>query len=182
MELLLSDSNRVKLRRYSKNVVINGLGVIMFGAWSVIKIMLMYIYNPAYKADLVRYDENGLREINYPILLGITIFAVLIAGVHFYLGTQAINYGRGRSEKKTYLFVVAILLFWTVTSSIGSIIYISQDIADIADITDITDIMDIKYIDDKIVTTFTDAIFISILIDLFYSTIKVANIRKSGSL
>ncbi len=179
MELLLSDSYRVKLRKYSKNVVINGLGVIMFGAWSVIKIMLMCIYNPAYKAYLFRCDENGLREINYPILLGITILAVLIAGVHFYLGTRAIDYGRGRSEKKTYLFVVAILLFLTVTSSIGSIIYISQDIADIADI---TDIMDIKYIDDTIVSTFTDAIFISILIDLFYSTIKVANIRKSGSL
>jgi hypothetical protein len=179
VELLLSDSYRVKLRKYSKNVVINGLGVIMFGAWSVIKIMLMCIYTPAYKAILFRNDENGLREINYPILLGITILAVLIAGVHFYLGTRAIDYGRGRSEKKTYLFVVAILLFLTVTSSIGSIIYISQDIADIADI---TDIMDIKYIDDTIVSTFTDAIFISILIDLFYSTIKVANIRKSGSL
>ena len=166
MDYLISDSDRIKLRKSSKNVVINGLGVLMFGAWSFIKIVLMYLYKPEYSSLLFRniYSEMGSLKIIYLILAA--LLAAFGSWFHFFIGIQAMKYGKDKSDKKGFLVLAAILLLGTMLSVAISIVSIFLNKPD----------------DEFLVSVMADVTLIVLLIDLFYSTFTVSKIRKKGSI
>lgn len=170
MEFLISNSDRVKLRRFSKNVVVDGLGIIMLGAWTCIKFLLMYRYNEAYREQVVGNIPRNSALERYIFFMLLVILAIVFVLFHFLLGIKAINYGYAKSPKKGYLVMAAFMLLMTLITAVGNITSIVQDIY-------------VFTLDDqKIISAFTDFVLIFILIDLFYSTLKVAKIRKAGSL
>lgn len=118
------------LRRYEDNLNVCGSGIIVFGVWDAIKIIIQifmnengikaYIFN-----DISKYakgDSATYSLIVILIVLAIVILIILpIFLLHIYTGLNASRAARRLPYKKGYL-VVAIIMF--IISVVGMIVYI----------------------------------------------------------
>ncbi len=159
----MEDITEIKkiIKKCESNIVISGTWFVLFGLWSVLKLVISMIYS-----------EDGIRKIlgemefdtefdKVVIVLGFIIFAIIILTVHAYIGMKAISYGRGRKRRKFFLFVaggVLALTVWGIPSYFK----------------DCQEGHVISMIDDtKIAAMLVDLVVLYILLDMIISVIRL---------
>ncbi len=99
---------REQFRRYQDNLKILGSAVIMFGCWSLVKVLLWLILS--WKSDFSQLSTiNGLDVILFAffiILFAIIIIALLL---RLYIGMSARKDAAGKPKKPVYI-VLAIII------------------------------------------------------------------------
>ena len=113
-----NNASDIMLRRYKKELSTSGGGYILFGLWSVIKIIMSVFIGELTVGKIVDQQELDpeLRVIFtsiYLAMMGIAAVAVLL--VHLYVGLGAIRASAG-SKKRGYLRVTVILLVANIIS------------------------------------------------------------------
>ena len=139
--------------------------MIVFGVWGVVK---------AFMTLLLDVDEYLVPESTaltrtqqiFAALIMLTIMASIIFMLHFYAGISAIHAGREGKHIKTCLFISASLLLLTITTIPLYFVNPPEE-----------DLQDTAY-----VSAFSDVVFCIIIINMFYSMIRIKKLsEKEGS-
>ena len=107
-----------KMRRYQNLLTVSGLGVIIFGLWSVLKTILLLFMKEGILSEIP--DDTFVRVMFFLILGGILLIDVLI---RLYVGLSARAEGFGK--KKGYGYVVIAILM--ALASLASLVLIFFD-------------------------------------------------------
>ena len=107
-----------KMRRYRNLLTVSGLGVIIFGLWSVLKTILLLFMKEGILSEIP--DDTFVRVMFFLILGGILLVDVLI---RLYVGLSARAEGFGK--KKGYGYVVIAILM--ALASLASLVLIFFD-------------------------------------------------------
>ena len=101
-----------KLRRYRGSLVTNGIGIIVFGVWSILKLVLSLVIDPL---DLnIAGDEYTTDQLADTIALVIVviifiIILTIVLLVHLYVGFSAYKEGIYGIKGSFYLVLVVIM-------------------------------------------------------------------------
>ena len=107
-----------KMRRYQNLLTVSGLGVIIFGLWSVLKTILLLFMKEGILSEIP--DDTFVRVMFFLILGGILLIDVLI---RLYVGLAARAEGFGK--KKGYAYVIIAILM--ALASLASLVLIFFD-------------------------------------------------------
>lgn len=116
----------VKLRRYQDDLNVGGLGIVILGAWDVLKVIMHSILTAKNDFNL---DEFADEEKAFAVVIVVAIIAVilllalLIFKIHLYIGLNASKAARGEPYKKGYYIGAIILL---VLSVAGMFTYVEE--------------------------------------------------------
>lgn len=154
-------SEKAKLKRCENDLYVAGMGVIIFGAWDVAKVLIEVLLGEDGIPNMVAGEELKVQIMGWILVLGmVTVLSVVAMAVSLYVGLNAQRAARGRAYKKGY-FVVAIIML--VLSVLALITY--KDTA-----------QHMENIDTTIASLIVDLTGIYVYIMLIRSTIQI---RKS---
>ncbi|MBP3240415.1 MAG: hypothetical protein J6M92_07690 [Oribacterium sp.] len=110
-------SEKARLRRYENDLYVSGTGVIVMGAWGIMKMIIQLLLG----ADNVFKTIEAETELERNMALGLafimfTVIVLIIMMIHLYIGLNAARAARGRPYKKGYYFGAIILLVLSVLS------------------------------------------------------------------
>ena len=111
------DSDKVKLRRFQDDLNVGGLGVVILGAWDILKVIMHAIMAAK---DEINLEEFADEEKAYAVIVIIAIIALillmsfLIFKIHLYIGMNASKAAKGEAYKKGYYKGAVILLVLSV--------------------------------------------------------------------
>ncbi len=172
-----------ELRRYQNLLVCVGSGVITFGIWSVIKVIM----------TMVRDKDEWLEFMEYifgPEYAGAGMFILILASgiviaidliIRLYIGSSARKdgFGRRNGKRRVYLVLAIILAIFTVGSIItnfrdvlqyGSLVsYLNDDVYTGAYIMGVLDI---------VVKTIVDFTSLVMIFELVVGAVKVERLEK----
>ena len=111
----------IKMRRYQNLLTVSGLGVIIFGLWTVLKTILLLFMQEDMLDDLP--DGLFYRVLFFTLIGGVLLIDFLI---RLFVGLSARAEGFGKKKGYGYI-VVAILI---AIASLASLVLIFFDIAD----------------------------------------------------
>ena len=111
----------IKMRRYQNLLTVSGLGVIIFGLWTVLKTILLLFLQEDMLDDLP--DGLFYRVLFFTLVGGVLLIDFLI---RLFVGLSARAEGFGKKKGYGYI-VVAILI---AIASLASLVLIFFDIAD----------------------------------------------------
>ncbi len=159
------DNDKATLRRYEDDLNVSGIGVIILGAWSVLKVFMQLILE--IKEDIsFKEIEDGQRAIAIGVFVAmiavIILIFFLIFKIHLYIGLNAARAARGEPYKKGYYKGAVILL---VLSVFGLSAYVN-------------DLKDIENIDTTIASFIVDLTTIYILWTIVSSTRKIRAFKE----
>ena len=131
---LAQQAGKMRLRRDENTLTVVGSGVILFGVWTVVKMVLQEINRfPEFMAELgadeLGFEETGLADLGLdPNLLAMAVaFTVVIIvylmdlGLRVFVGLSARAEGRGRPQGRLYLILAGLLL---VLSGLSFVLYV----------------------------------------------------------
>lgn len=149
-----------KTRRLESNLVTLGTGIIAFGLWAFIKLILTVILlGNAY------YEDAG-EEDQLAVVISTWVIAVLTVMMYVWLGMSARAEGKGKHVKPVYLFFTGMICVYGLAMILLETFYL---------ITDFIDIDDPLIL---IITIFIDVTRMIFLIQLIYSSVALRKIRK----
>jgi len=163
-EILKNDPASVKYRRNKNILNVLGSGVIMFGFWTIIKIIAQVLLGDQY------IDRESIMELG----IGGTIFVVFVVAFVFsidfimrlYVGLRARRESRGQKVGSGHL-VVSVFLILGSLLSIGVVIW---------------NIMDTQGdLDDNIAAIFLELSSLVITLEVFMASVSVKRYRKKLS-
>lgn len=146
----------IRLRRYQNLLTISGLGVIAFGAWSVLKTILLLFFRKDYLERIP--DDNLFRVILFVMIGGILLFDFAI---RLFVGLSARAEGKGK--KKGYAYIVIAILM--ALFSLASLVMIFFD-------TSYTSIPEL------IVSVIVEATSLIVIIELLVGAFTVKKLQK----
>lgn len=155
-----------KLRRYRSSLVTNGIGIITFGLWSLIKFIMSTVVQP------VEFDDAAIQEMADPtlkiialIIVGalVVIILAIIFAVHFYIGLSA--YKEGINGKKGSFYLVAAGIMALIMCMTMTIYFVPQDNADTFTLSNIA-------------AFFIDLTTVIILVDTIYAALMSRRLAK----
>lgn len=159
------NSDKALLRRHEDNLNVCGMGVIILGAWDVLKVVMQAILEAkdAYQFDLEVPEEE--KAIALVVIIAIIAVLILLSGlifwIHLYIGRNAMKNAKGQPYKKGY-FVWAVIIL--VLSLLGTLLYADE-------------IKEAEAIETTIASIIVDITSIYILVNLVISTRKVKELR-----
>lgn len=131
---LAQQAEKMRLRKDENTLTVVGSGVILFGVWTVVKMVLQEINRfPEFMAELgvdeLGFEETGLADLGLdPNLLAMAVaFTVVIIvylmdlGLRVFVGLSARAEGRGRPQGRLYLILAGLLL---VLSGLSFVLYV----------------------------------------------------------
>ena len=101
----------VKMRRYQNLLTISGLGVIVFGVWTVLKTILLLFLKEDALAGLP--DNSTVRIIFFAILTAVMLIDFLI---RLFVGLSARAEGFGKKKGYAYIFFAILLALMSLIS------------------------------------------------------------------
>ena len=126
---------KMRLRRDENTLTVVGSGVILFGVWTVVKMVLQEINRlPEFMAELgadeLGFEETGLADMGLdPNLLAMAVaFTVVIIvflmdlALRVFVGLSARAEGRGRPQGRLYLILAGLLLVLSGLSFVSYVI------------------------------------------------------------
>lgn len=119
-------NDKVKLRRYQDDLNVGGLGIVILGAWSILKIIMHTIIEAKNNISLEEFAEEErwiAVVVVIVVIAGILLVSLLIFKIHFYIGMNASRAAKGEPYKKGYYKGAIILL---VLSVMGMFTYIDE--------------------------------------------------------
>lgn len=99
-----------KIRHLQHNMYIDGMGVILLGLWSALKVLVIIaeeIYTIENTYELPVHIFTTAKII---VSVMIFLFILLIWLYHYYVGSGAIKAGKGRKRPKIYYFWTVVFL------------------------------------------------------------------------
>ena len=155
-------SEKALLRKYEDDLHVGGIGVIIMGVWSIVKVLIEIFTNTKEFFDVESDDpvEKALTII--VILVFIGAVSVIVMYIHLYIGLNAMKAARGLKYKKRFHIVTII---YTVISIAALITYKE-------------DLKDIQNIDTTIASILVDLTTIYILIVVFISAINIKKLKE----
>jgi len=100
-----------KMRRYQNLLTVSGLGVIIFGLWSVLKTILLLFMKEGILSEIP--DDTFVRVMFFLILGGILLIDVLI---RLYVGLSARAEGFGKKKGYGYVVIAILMALASLTS------------------------------------------------------------------
>lgn len=100
-----------KMRRYQNLLTVSGLGVIIFGLWSVLKTILLLFMKEGILSEIP--DDTFVRVMFFVILGGILLVDVLI---RLYVGLSARAEGFGKKKGYGYVVIAILMALASLTS------------------------------------------------------------------
>ena len=107
----MNSPEEIKLRKYKNTLSITGMGVIIFGMWNFIKLLLYCFFKFDYIEEILEMKLEGGAKVVFIVFL--TIFFILDIIFRTYIGKNAIKESRG--IKKGYLYIVFTILIIAVS-------------------------------------------------------------------
>ena len=161
----MDEESLVKIRKYNRNVEISGGAMIMFGVWTVIRIMLSFLM----KTDEVTssIDLTAVDKKTYFLIGLVASFFVFIIVMVFHLsiGMGAIRYARGRSKRKWFLFLSLVVMLGTLITMPSYLVMLDSD----------------SDIDTTIASIIVDLTMIFIQIDMISSVVRLEILKKKAA-
>ena len=101
------DNHDILLRKYEDNLNVCGIGVIMFGAWGVLKIVMQVFANASSEIinifNEIKDHTDRFTNLCFIVVILMMILILIIAPVfllHMYIGLNASRAAKGLSYKK----------------------------------------------------------------------------------
>ena len=116
---LTKDNSKVRLRRYEDDLYVSGTGIIIMGAWGVVKLLLGVFLGEDRDLFFEADSELGQTAAIILTVLMVGILSALIILLHVHIGLNAVRAARGKEYKKSYLIWNALLLLLNIVSFIG---------------------------------------------------------------
>ena len=159
------DNSKARLRRYEDDLYVSGTGVIIMGAWGVVKVILGIFFGA--DSELFLEADSALEKTAVIILtvILIGIISALIMKFHVYIGLNAVRAAKGKNYKKGYIIGDVILLLLTV---VGIISYKDR-------------FNDTKNIDSTIASMLVDITTIYVCVIVIISTKRIEKIKQAVS-
>ena len=155
----------VKLRRYQNLLTLSGLGVIVFGLWSILKLFLILLLNDDTVSETIKAaempDEFTTRLALY-LVLGVIILIDFL--MRLFVGLSARSEGFGNKRGNAYVVFAALIAL----SSLISVVFIFFD----------TSLTSISSVLELIVSVFVEATATVVMIELLVSAITVKKLKK----
>lgn len=104
--------SRATLRRYENDLYVSGVGILIMGGWTVLKLVMeLFLKSKDY------FQPKTAEEMAVvAVILAVTLVVVLlVVRLHFYIGMNAIRAAKGRAYKKGYFKWAVIMLILTVS-------------------------------------------------------------------
>lgn len=150
-----------KKRRLENNLVTLGTGIIAFGLWAFIKLLLtVFFLGNAYFKDTAEEDRLAA-------LIVTLVVAVLMLLMYVWLGLSARAEGKGKKKNPFYLIVVGLISLFNIVTILLSILYLLTEFNEIEDPLTV------------FVTIIIDVTTMIFLIQLIYSSVLLRKIRKN---
>ena len=116
-----NSENSIKLRQCKTELATAGAGYIIFGLWSVLKVVLIVFLRDGTLKKLL--EDQSIPPEDIPVvtafLFGILgVAAIVVIGLHFYVGIGAIKASRG-GKKKGYLIWARIFFVFDILALLG---------------------------------------------------------------
>ncbi len=109
-----NSAETVKLRRYRASLVTDGIGIITFGLWSIIKSLLSFLMQPS-DFELPNNeripDPAEILIIIVVAVIIVLIFVAIILGIHLYVGLSSYKEGRNGKKGSFYLVAAGLMAF-----------------------------------------------------------------------
>jgi len=132
---LAQQAGKMRLRRDENTLTVVGSGVILFGVWTVVKMVLQEINRfPEFMAELgvdeLGFEETGLADMGLDPKLLATVVAFTVVIIVFlmdlalrvFVGLSARAEGRGRPQGRLYLILAGLLLVLSGLSFVSYVI------------------------------------------------------------
>lgn len=150
-----------KKRRLENNLVTLGTGIIAFGLWAFIKLLLtVFFLGNAYFKDTAEEDRLAA-------LIVTLVVAVLMLLMYVWLGLSARAEGKGKKKNPFYLIVVGLISLFNIVTIPLSILYLLTEFNEMEDPLTV------------FVTIIIDVTTMIFLIQLIYSSVLLRKIRKN---
>ena len=153
-----------QLRKSQSSLMISGIGVILFGAWTMAKIVLICIYSPQ---EIVSAGEAGESvPLVAVVLLMFLFFLVPDLLLRIYVGLSACAEARGKKKGYGYI-VVALIMSLGLAFVVGGSLFLfvvsgNWTAASFADL---------------IIVSIVDVTSVSALAEVVVSSIRVKKLR-----
>ena len=103
-----------KLRRYEDDLYVSGVGAMVMGIWSVIKLVMQIFLKGEDYLGLKDLDqESGIGTVIVLKIISVILVLIVLA-LHFYIGLNAIRSAKGKPHKKGYTVVAVVFMVLTV--------------------------------------------------------------------
>lgn len=111
----MNDERHRQLRHYKKNMEVGGVAMLMFGIWSVIKMLIQSLLGE--KPDFgLEVDREDLAIVKVFFILISLSFMLFVFFVYFRIGIGAIKYARGTGKSRRFLIWAVLVLVFTLFS------------------------------------------------------------------
>lgn len=150
-----------KKRRLENNLVTLGTGIIAFGLWAFIKLVLTVIFVGS------AYYEDTTEEDQLAVIIATWVVAILTLLMYVWLGFSARAEGKGKQKHPFYLIVVGMISLYSITVILLETFYLLSEI---------------NHIEDTLtffVTIIIDVTRMIFLIELIYSSVSLRIIKKN---
>ena len=160
------NSDKVKLRRYEDYLNVSGVGVVILGAWSILKVFIQILLSTSSSPTLI-LEEAQQDEVAAAVFVIVIIVAIIllisfiIFKIHYYIGMNASRDAKGLPCKKGY-YVGAIIILVLSVLSFG---------------TYVDDFKDLDNIETTLASFLVDLTTIYVLGTLIYSSNMIRQLR-----
>lgn len=151
-----------KTRRLENNLVTMGTGIIAFGLWAFIKLILTVMFLGS------AYFQDTPEEDQFAIAIATWVVAVLTVLMYVWLGMSARAEGKGKHKKPIYLVFVGIISLYSM------VVILAETITLIFMFNEIEDLLTL------FVTIIIDVTRMVFLIELIYFSVSLRKIRKQA--
>ncbi len=165
------NSDKSKLRKYQDDLDVCGFGIIILGAWSVVKLVMQIFLDSDSFFDFGLEDLGSTEEeqaVAAVAILGIIalllVLSVIIFLIRFYIGRNASKAAKEQPYKKGYY--------------VWAIIFLVLDVASMY--TYVDEIKDLENIETTIASLVVDLTTIYILANIVIATNKIKSLKKAG--
>ena len=146
----------IKMRRYQNLLVVSGLGVIIFGLWSVLKTILLFFLN---EEELDDYPNDPFFRV---ILFALVAAALLIEFlIRLFVGLSARAEGFGKKKGYAYIVIAVLLALASLESLV--LIFIEADYETITEL---------------VVSVIVEATSLIVTIELMVAAFTVKKLKK----
>ena len=155
-------TDKEKIRQLKHNLYISGIGVILLGVWGCLK-ATMTLYLSEGGIDTSEIEAEYIPIFMGALLIMLILLNIIIMAFHLYVGLNAMKAGKRGNRKKAYLYVAAFMGVISLFSFAGDYEIVQGDITKI---------------DVAIASTLVDFVFIFIIFDIIYSSVKIRKMEK----
>lgn len=155
-------SQQATLRRLSDALVVLGSGIIVFGAWTVLKTIASLLLQTSEAREITAAADSDLKYVVSIVLL--FLFLGFDLAMRLYVGLSARAEGLGKRKRHAYLFPAALMAlgsFFTVAIVVTGVALWGLPLSE------------------AIVTLCIEGTAFAVLALLIYSAIKLKRLKKS---